>query len=88
MISWTSTKADYTLINKIAARACDLFPMADRITIQMDVACVHSNGCPLRLHDLLGADDANFMHDIAGISQHLDRKTGKLAAGFRPRFAA
>jgi hypothetical protein len=53
----------------------------------MDLDTVHSNGCPLRLDDLLIADEGNFAHDITGISAHLNRRTGRLEDCFEPRFA-
>jgi len=53
----------------------------------MDITACHANGCPLRLQELLDADDFNFAHDIAGIYQHINRGTGKLEFCFLPRFA-
>jgi hypothetical protein len=38
----------------------------------------------LDLSKLLGADDFTFVHDVAGISHHMDRKTGKLGGCFSP----
>ena len=54
----------------------------------MDITAAHANGCPLRLSDLLVADDFNFAHDVFGIRRHLDRNTGTLGGHFVPRFAA
>ena len=53
----------------------------------MDITATHANGNPLRLADLLKADDFNFMHDVFGICRHLSRETGKLGDCFRPRFS-
>jgi hypothetical protein len=53
----------------------------------MDITACHLNGCPLRLGELLGADDANFAHDVFGIRRHLNRETGKLEDCFCPRYA-
>lgn len=53
----------------------------------MDITATHANGCPLKLAELLAADDFNFSHDVAGIYRHLDRTTGKLLDCFLPRFA-
>jgi len=53
----------------------------------MDVSAVHANGNPLRLEDLLHADDFNFAHDMSGICNCLDRNTGKLTRNFLPRFS-
>lgn len=35
---------------------------------------------------LMGADDINFMHDVAGMVGHIDPATGQLLRGFRPRY--
>jgi hypothetical protein len=56
--------------------------------IQTDLLACHLNGNPLNLRGLLDADDYNFAHDIFGIRRHLDRNTGELIGGFRPRFSA
>lgn len=58
-----------------------------RLSSEMDVTACHCNGCPLRLEELLAADDFNFMHDMAGIRNHIDRETGKLMDHFLPRFS-
>ena len=55
--------------------------------IMMDISACHCNGCPLRLTDLLSADDFNFAHDVNGIMFHIDRTNGKLKDHFLPRFA-
>jgi hypothetical protein len=53
----------------------------------MDITAVAANGCPLRLRDLLRADDFNFTHDVFGIRRHLNRETGHLENHFVPRYA-
>ena len=58
-----------------------------RLDVRMDISAVHAK-CPLRLHDLLAADDFNFTHDIGGIYRHLNRESGELEDCFVPRFAA
>jgi hypothetical protein len=89
-VSFDFNKADGKLIRRIAHRASVLFTEhgvpRDEVDIQMDVAATHCNGCPLRLKELLNADEFNFAHDMAGIRDHLDRKTGKLKK-FLPRFS-
>ena len=52
------------------------------------LAATHANGNPLRLHDLLNADDLNFAHDVWGIRSKIDRTTGKLTDHFSPRYSA
>lgn len=53
----------------------------------MDITACHMNGAPLRLNELLAADDLNFSHDVFGIRRHLNRETGKLEDCFSPRYA-
>ena len=88
MINWTATRDENLVIANIAARAFKVYkgdyPYQD---IMMNIEACHCNGTPLRLKDLLAADDFNFSHDIAGIYNHLDRETGKLKGSFSPRFA-
>ena len=81
---------DITLIDAIAARAVALarqhgvnYPMLDAI---LDVQTAHRTK-PLRLAELLGADDGNFAHDVFGINKHLNRETGLLEDCFVPRYA-
>jgi len=75
----------------IAERAMPLFRKAGvdvtKLEVFMDVANVHKV-CPLRLQELLEADDFNFSHDIGGIYSHFNRQTKKLENFFMPRFAA
>jgi hypothetical protein len=53
----------------------------------MDIDATHCNGTPLKLEELLKADDANFAHDVFGIIRHIDRTTGKLTMCFLPRYS-
>lgn len=61
---------------------------ASRLDLRMDITAVHANGCPLRLADLLSADDFSFAHDLSGICNCLDRDTGRLTRNFVPRYSA
>lgn len=83
--------AEMTLIGKIADRAAMLYAKHDvrveRLDTFLDVAAVHQKIQPLRLDDLLTADDLNFIHDITGINRHLDRDNYRLNDGFSPRFS-
>lgn len=56
------------------------------VTVRMDIMTAHQAN-PLKLDDLLAADDFNFMHDVAGINKHLDRISGDFNDCFWPRFA-
>lgn len=91
-VSFTVHGRDFATIRKIAERfdgLCSLHGQrANRMSAAMDVTAVHANGNPLRLDDLLAADDFNFLHDLVGIENHLDRDTGTLRNCFVPRFTA
>ena len=93
MISFTVTDAERGLARRIADRAVTMASQHNgierkRIDYEMDIIACHANGCPLRLADLLIADDFNFSHDVFGIMRHLDRDTGQLKDCFVPRFNA
>lgn len=85
------TFEDHAMIAKIADRAVTLAAshgrLVDRLPVAMDISACHLNGNPLRLRDLLNADDGNFAHDVFQIERHIDRKTGKLDGRFVPRFS-
>lgn len=89
-VSFACSEADRKTIRTIARRARDLYlaHSIDRsaLDIDMDLVATHCNGNPLRLADLLKADDFNLLHDVSGISHHLNRETGKLEDHFIPRF--
>ena len=82
-----TTKADRDLIGKIIARASGELPQFDRLELAMDLEAVHGCGNPMDFEALLAADKFNFAHDIFGISNHIDRKTGKLTDCFFPRMS-
>jgi len=93
MISFNVTKEESAIIALIAKRAqAELFDpkgvKQSEMDTQMDLCATIAQGVPLRLTELLEADNFNFAHDIAGIYRHIDRSTGKLGGFFRPRFAA
>ena len=91
MIKWTKyDKVTIDIENQIAKRAVEMskkigIPCNQMDTI-MDIDACHCNGNPLRLGDLLVADDLNFAHDVFGIRRHINRKTGKLENCFLPRY--
>jgi hypothetical protein len=93
-ISWIISGEDHATVLKIAERARALFrkhkvkPVPALHFIVMDLTATHSNGCPLRLAELLEATDANLLHDVAGIRRHLNRDTGQLGGCFLPRYSA
>jgi len=94
VINWTATPEDKETITKIAQRAVAMLE-AEGLKRQplthymMDIAAVHLNIQPLRLADLLAADDFNFAHDVFGIGRHLNRDENdlRLLNCFLPRFS-
>jgi hypothetical protein len=90
-IRFDATKEDYALIEEIANRAIKAAISGGWVyegsNARMDLTACHCNGNPLRLLDLLNADDFNFSHDVFGIQRNLDRKTGKLLNHFSPRYS-
>ena len=91
-INFKATPTDLALIEGIIDRGWAIpwlrASYENRMDMLMDVTAVHLNGNPLRLKEMLGADDFNFAHDMSGICSCLDRNTGKLTHGFSPRFSA
>lgn len=86
MINWNVAIKEVKTINKIAERVINLYPQIKFLNIQMDITAAHLK-CPLMLDELLAADESNFMHDIAGIVNNINRNTGKLENCFLPRYA-
>jgi len=90
-VSFAICKPDAGLIRKIVARALIWYnkegeEAPDRLTLEMDLIAAHLSK-PLRLAELFAADNFNFIHDVAGIHCHMDRRTGKLSNHFSPRFS-
>lgn len=85
-IKWANAK-DSKIIKKIVSRAMEYGFSGDSLSLEMDISATHANGCPLRLKDLLQADKFSFFHDVLGIRNHINRKTGELTNFFWPRFA-
>ena len=57
-----------------------------KLQAMMDISAAHKSQ-PLDIDRWLAADDFNFMHDLIGIHNHINRETGKLENSFLPRFA-
>jgi hypothetical protein len=92
MISFAvQSKDEARTIAKIAQRAVEFAKRHgaeyDFMTADMDITACHVNSYPLKLNDLLAADDANFAHDVFGIRRHINRETGQLEDCFVPRYA-
>lgn len=62
-------------------------PARDRTSTLMDLSACHANGCPLDFKRLADFPDFDLLHDVCGISAHIDRRTGKLEDCFIPRSA-
>lgn len=90
-INFSVSKRDHKILNQIADRAVAVAQSCDieynKITALMDLTAVHANGNPLRLGELLEANDFDFNHDVFGIRRHIDRETGLLRDFFVPRFS-
>jgi hypothetical protein len=90
MLNFTVGPYEDSLIMGIARRAHDLGHNTVLATVAewwMDICGCHNHGCPLRLAELLAASDAEFMHDVIGIRDAINRNTGKLEGIFQPRYA-
>ncbi len=83
---------DIKLISQIARRAKKEYASfgleVNAETIIMDLTSVHFIGeNPIKLQELLVAETDDFMHDIIGINQNLNRITYKLENCFSPRYS-
>ena len=91
MINWDTTQEDAEVIAEIAKRVNSMATKTgftyDVMAASMDITATHRNGCPLKLGELLGADEFNFAHDTLGILHHIDRESGQLTDCFVPRYA-
>ena len=72
MITWEISKEDAQVISKIVDRAKNMGVKRDREALSMDIQAAHEK-CPLRLKELLQAENFDFLHDVIGIVNHLDR---------------
>lgn len=75
------------IINKIADRTVTINPAYDKSTVMMDLLVLYETGVEMRWEEFLNAPVFDFMHDINGINQHLNRDTYKLEDCFWPRYA-
>lgn len=86
-----ATRDERRIIMEIAKRFARLVGddlEVDMLGILMDIEACHCNGMPIDLVALLEAPrEEDLIHDVAGIGRYLNRDTGKLEQGFRPRHA-
>ena len=72
------TKEEKLLIVDIAKRAEEHGALQfDRLSLIMDIETAHQQ-FKLRLNELLNADNADFLHDIVGIQNNIDRKNKQI----------
>ena len=78
---------EINIVSSIASRAikAGIYPDGCKMDVKLDLSAVHLH-CPLRLADLLAADEFDFAYDMIGILLRLNRRTGKLEHSFLPRF--
>lgn len=62
------------------------FPRINRLKLTMDITVTHLHICTLDLKRFLEFPDFDFVHDIYGIYNHIDRDTFKMGC-FLPRCA-
>lgn len=87
-VNFNAGKEGAGLIVEIVRRFQNLVPSAlDSLSISMDITACHMNGCPLDLERLLNSDALDFVHDVIGIRNNINRMTGRLESGFLPRHA-
>lgn len=89
-VSFDITAAERDLIVRIVKRAAELDAKhsdgdLDQLSLEMDLAAAHANGCRLDLKRQLAADEFTFTHDVLGIRRHIDRNTGRIMDCFLPR---
>lgn len=87
MIDWSkATKEGLEKFHAIAVRAKQEGDPRDLINIHMDIQATHAT-CPLNLDELLNAPRFDFLHDVYGIANNLNRDTGEIENCFLPRYS-
>jgi hypothetical protein len=84
------TVDEYNQLSEIAKRGFKVINQANAnvkyFDLFMDIEFTHQVN-PLRLADLLAADDVDFQHDIVGIYLNFNRVTKQLDNCFSPRYS-
>lgn len=85
---------DARLVDRIMTRARKIqigkrlwIPSDAAFGYEMSLVACHLNGCPLDLEKLLAFSDADFVHDVGGITANVSRQNGRLENLFLPRCA-
>lgn len=82
-----TSKEKFMMYVKLAQRAEGMgIYNGERINLLMDIENA-DKAFNLRLEELLNADDANFVHDIVGIVNNIDRSNPTDFNFFVPRYA-
>jgi hypothetical protein len=69
----------------ITARGGEAAPVPTLLDTTLALIMAVRNGCPLDLDRLLVARMDDLDHDVGGIIQHVDKRTGKVGGLFSPR---
>jgi len=92
-IEWNDA-TDKSLLAQIVGRWRDLvteedLPVSSPLSVLMNLQAANGvNGNPrLDLEKLIGFDDTDFWHDMAGVARHMNRETRKIEGPFRARSA-
>lgn len=85
-LSGGETKLIMTIVGRFFELVGDTAPL-DRLSVVMDMTACHGHACRLRLQSMLDGRDTDLVHDVAGISRHLNRETLQLEDCFWPRYA-
>jgi hypothetical protein len=90
-IAWEKiTKNEMATIRQIARRAVKMAKTTgyeiDYQNMEMDITACHISN-PLKLYELVSADDGNFGHDVFGIRKYINRENGELTDCFSPRYS-
>lgn len=91
VVNFDCSETDRQLIAQIADRFMELCTKYkthhNRKDTIIDLTACHCNGCRLNLVAMFNGDDFNLLHDVCGITSHIDMATGELEGGFLPRYA-
>lgn len=80
------SESDFHSILDIIDRAARLDLSLNRMRASMDLSAAH-NSNPLQLADLVEASPQDFIHDVYGIFDNINRETGELENLFSPRYS-
>lgn len=80
----TFTEEEQKTVDAIIRRATLELIDIDPLELEMDLSAVHYN-VPLDIERLKNFEKFDFAHDIYGIRNCLNRRTGKLERHFSPR---